>query len=80
MMMSMTGFETYSMTIQSMPVEEKTAEQQILDLEEIVEFLEKIWLEEPDIQEAVDPEAWKDFMDAVYNNLLELKTTGIQYD
>jgi parallel beta-helix repeat protein len=75
MMMSMTGFETHSiMAIQSMPVEEKTIEQQILDLEEIIEFLEKIWLEELDIQEAIDPEDWKDFMDAVYNNLYELQT------
>jgi hypothetical protein len=81
MMMSMTGFETHSiMAIQSMPVEEKTIEQQILDLEEIIEFLEKIWLEELDIQEAIDPEAWKDFMDTVYYNLLELQTADIQYD
>jgi hypothetical protein len=79
--MSMAGFEAHSMmAIQSMPVEEKTAEQQILDLEEIIEFLEKIWLEEPDIQEAIDPEAWNDFMDAVYNNLLELQTDGIPND
>jgi len=42
--------------------------------------LEQIWLEEPGIQEAIDPEDWKDFMDAVYYNLLELQTADIQYD
>jgi uncharacterized repeat protein (TIGR01451 family) len=81
MMSMMTDFEVYpSMAGYDVSVEEKTIEQQILDLEEIIEFLEKIWLEESDIQEAIDPEDWKDFMDAVYNNLFELQTVDIQCD
>ena len=60
--------------------EEKSITQQILDLEEAVKFLEKIWLDEPDIQETIDPGAWKDFIDTVYNNLYELQMQGTRVD
>lgn len=54
--------------------EPKSIEQQILDLEEIIKFLEEIWLEDTYIQEEIDPDDWKKFMDAVYDSLEELKT------
>jgi hypothetical protein len=54
--------------------EEKSIEQQILDLEEAIEFLEKIWMEDPYVQQEIDEEVWKEFMEAVYNSLYELKT------
>jgi hypothetical protein len=81
MSMPMTGFETTSTrAVQSVPVEEKTVEQQILELEKMIEFLEKIWLEEPDIQEVIDPKDWKDFMDAVYDGLIELRDGETRFD
>jgi hypothetical protein len=60
--------------------EEKTVDQQILDLKEMIQFLEEIWLEEPDIQQVIAPDDWKDFMNAVYENLDELQTADIRYD
>jgi len=41
--------------------------------------LEQIWLDEPDIQEVIKSEDWQDFMDVVYNGLLELQTGNIRY-
>ncbi len=59
------------------PVPEKPIDEQILDLKEIIEFLEKICLEDPYIQKEIDPDDWKKFMDAVYDGLLELKTLDV---
>jgi hypothetical protein len=55
-------------------VEEKSIEEQILDLQGSIEFLEKLWQEEPDIQQEVDTNDWKGFMDSVYQSLSELET------
>jgi hypothetical protein len=55
-------------------VEEKPVEEQILDLKDSIEFLGKLWLEEPDIQQEINAEDWKEFMDAVYQSLSELET------
>jgi hypothetical protein len=51
----------------------ESIEEQILSLEDCIELLEKLWLEEPDIQQEIDPADWKTFMDAVYQGLLELQ-------
>ena len=45
---------------------------------EIIEFLEKIWLEDPYIQKEIDPDDWKKFMDAVYEGVIELKTIDVE--
>jgi hypothetical protein len=61
-------------------VEEISIEEQILSLKDSIEFLEKLWLQEPDIQQDIAAEDWKMFMDAVYQGLLELQyleTEGI---
>jgi hypothetical protein len=60
--------------------EEKSITQQILDLEEAVKFLEKIWLEEPEIQREINEKAWQEFMEAVYNSLFELQMQDIRVD
>jgi hypothetical protein len=59
-------------------VEEKSIEEQILDLQDSIEFLEQIWTEESDIQQEMDPNDWKEFMDAVNQSLTDLKTQNIQ--
>jgi hypothetical protein len=62
---------------------EPTIEEQILSLKDSIEFLEKLWLEEPDIQQEIDADDWKAFIDAVHQSLLELqvlKTEGIQIE
>ncbi len=71
MMMSMPMMESVQETQMA---ETKSIEEQILDLEEAIEFLEKIWMEDPYIQQEIDEESWKEFMDAVYSSLYELKT------
>jgi hypothetical protein len=64
-------------------VEEISIEEQILSMQDCIAFLEQLWLQEPDIQQEIDPETWKEFMDAVYQGLLELQyleTEGIQME
>ena len=36
-------------------------------------YLEKLWLEDPYIQQEVDADNWRDFMDVVYGELQELQ-------
>jgi hypothetical protein len=75
-------------TLQEVPEQqsvqsEPTIEEQILSLKDSIEFLEKLWLEEPDIQQEIDADDWKAFIDAVHQSLLELqvlKTEGIQIE
>jgi hypothetical protein len=55
-------------------VVEESIEQQILNLQDTIAFLEQIWLEEPDIQAEISSEDWQEFVDAVYLHLSELTT------
>ncbi len=59
-------------------VEEQSVQGQIVDLASVIVFLEQLWLEEPEIQEQIDPAAWQRFMEAVYGQLLELKRESIR--
>jgi len=56
--------------------EEQTAEpsalEQLGDLVNIVGQLETIWLDDPNIQQEIDSADWQEFMDALYDNLLEV--------
>ena len=56
--------------------EEQTAEpsalEQLGDLVSIVGQLEAIWLDDPNIQQEIDATQWQGFMDALYDNLLEV--------
>ncbi len=65
--------ETMPVEEEPPPVEEKSIAERILDLEESIELLENIWLEDPYIQQKIDPNDWNRFMDAVYDGLDELK-------
>ena len=59
-------------------IQEKSVQEQMFDLASAIVFLEQIWLEEPDLQQEIDAEAWQEFMDSVYQNLLDLQTGTIQ--
>jgi hypothetical protein len=59
-------------------VEEKSIDQQIINLEDTISFLEQIWLEEPDLQREINPKDWKNFIDAVYQNLSDLQKESIR--
>jgi hypothetical protein len=84
--MMMAGFgdeqlQMYSaMKVASEPpvVEQKSVQKQILDLAVTIVSLEQLWLEEPDIQQQIDPEKWQRFMEAVYGHLLELHNESVQ--
>jgi uncharacterized repeat protein (TIGR01451 family) len=59
---------------------EPTIEEQVLQLQDAIAFLEQIWLEEPDLQQEIDAEDWQAFLDAVYQNLLDLQTGSVQLE
>ncbi|MCE5186516.1 MAG: right-handed parallel beta-helix repeat-containing protein [Planctomycetaceae bacterium] len=59
---------------------EPTIEEQVLQLQDAVAFLEQIWLEEPDLQQQISAEDWQAFMDAVYQNLLDLQAENLQLE
>jgi parallel beta-helix repeat protein len=59
---------------QAVVVEEKSIQEQILDLESAIKFLEEIWMEDDGIQQEIDPDAWQKFMDSVYQSLLDLQS------
>jgi hypothetical protein len=61
-------------------VEEKTVQEQVLELASAIVFLEQIWLEEPDLQREITAEDWQKFMDAVYQNMIDLQTGTIQIE
>lgn len=58
--------------------EEKSPQEQMFDLAGSIVFLEQIWLEDPQVQQEIDTQTWQDFMDALYQNLTELKTESFQ--
>lgn len=60
--------------------QEKSIPAQMLDLASVIVFLEQIWLDEPDLQQRIDPEDWQEFMDSVYQSLLYLRTQSIQLE
>ena len=59
---------------------EPSSKQKIADLVSIIVFLEKIWLEEPDIQQEIDVQIWQEFMDSVYQGLLDLQSDDVQIE
>jgi hypothetical protein len=52
---------------------EKPIREQILDLKDSVQFLERIWLNDPSIRNEIDPSEWQQFMDKVYDGFNEIK-------
>ena len=70
--------EVDSMCLETQAVQEKTTQEQILDVVFAIVQLEQIWLVEPDIQQTINADDWQRFMEAVYQNLLELQTETVQ--
>ncbi len=82
MMMSMVPegeMFTQSLSVSSPSVEattvipEKPIREQILDLEDTIQFLEKLWLDDPSIQNEIDSTEWQQFIQKVYDSFSELK-------
>ena len=48
-------------------IPEKPIQEQILDLEDTIQFLEKLWLDDPSIQNEIDSDEWQEFMEKVYD-------------
>lgn len=76
MMMATLPLTSTLMVYESQSVSEKPISEQIYDLEDSVDFLEKLWLEDPYIQQEIDAQSWQKFMDAVYQSLDELNDTS----
>jgi hypothetical protein len=53
---------------------------QIGSLAKAVFFLEKLWLDEPEIQQQIGPDDWQQFMDVIYSSVLELQNGTIQIE
>ena len=67
-------------SLQTASAPELSVEDQIAQLEDSIVFLARIWLEEPDIQQQINPDDWQEFMEAVYQSLLDLKTQAVQIE
>jgi hypothetical protein len=72
MMMSV-GAETMRLTETAVSVENS-----ITRLQDSIAFLEQIWLEDLHIQQEINAEDWKEFMDKVYQSLYDLQTGTVQ--
>lgn len=48
---------------------EPTLEEQLINIKEVIDFLEKLWLEDSELQEQMDEKQWDEFMKAVYESL-----------
>jgi hypothetical protein len=75
-----TGFAVQRISEPETIQPEPTVEEQILQLQDAIEFLEQIWLEEPDLQQEINAKDWRAFMDAIYENLADIKTEAIQIE
>ncbi len=60
--------------------EELSITDQILQLEGIIKFLGKIWLEDPSIQQEIDVEVWNKFMESIHQSLIELQTKDVSME
>ena len=70
------GFELLSPEKQT--VQEKTSQEQVLNLILAIVQLEQLWLEDLEIQHQIDAADWRRFMDAVYQNLDSFETETVQ--
>jgi parallel beta-helix repeat protein len=75
-MLRMVGAEPLLVETQTVP--EKTVLEQMSELANTIAQLENLWLMEPDIQQTINPDNWNRFMEAVYQNLIELQTETVQ--
>ena len=72
------GVLTQSLSASSASIEsttvvpDKSAREQLIDLEDTIQFLEKLWLDDPSVRQEIDPDEWQQFMDKVYDGFNEL--------
>jgi hypothetical protein len=71
-MLRLVGFEPLLLETQTVP--EKTALEQMSELANAIVQLETLWLTEPDIRQAIEPDSWNSIIEAVYQNLNDLAT------
>ncbi|HOQ05662.1 MAG TPA: hypothetical protein PKY88_10670 [Anaerohalosphaeraceae bacterium] len=57
---------------------EVSIEDQISQLQEAITFLERIWQEDPEVQQDIDAEVWKNFMNMVCQSFLEWQADGVR--
>jgi len=60
------------MAFEAQPIEVESVESQMKALVNLIGPLESLWLADPDIQQEIDSTDWQEFMDALYDNLLEV--------
>ncbi len=61
-------------------VPEKPIRVQIIELKDSINFLEQLWWNDSSIQQEIDADQWRQFMNAVYDSLLELQTDSIRIE
>ncbi len=54
-------------------VPEKPIREQIIELMDTIQFLERLWLEDGSIQQEIDAEEWEQFMKEVYQSAVDLQ-------
>ncbi len=59
-------------------VPEKSIEEQLAELKGSAKWLEELWKTEVELQNEIDAASWKEFMDAVYENVQELEQLNAQ--
>ena len=66
-------------TVSALLVEtpQKPIREQILELKDTIQFLERLWLEDESIQQEIDAGEWRQFMENVYQNMTELQNVEI---
>jgi hypothetical protein len=56
----------------------KSLRQEIFETQETVNWLETLWLSNPDVRTIIDHKAWQNFMDQVYDGIRELEISEIK--
>jgi hypothetical protein len=59
---------------------EPFAETQALDLQDTIQFLEQLWLDDPELRQQISEADWQAFMDLVYQSLADLETETVQLE
>ena len=67
-------------TVSSAAQPELSVEDQIAQLEDSIVFLARLWLEEPDMQQQINPDDWQEFLGTLYQSLLDLQTQAVQIE
>jgi len=56
------------------PSPQKSIRQEVLELQDAIQFLEQLWLDDPALQETNTTESWNSFIQSLQEGLVELKT------